>query len=93
MNPSTAGADHAGGSEETPIERTREVGGGRAPRRAEYRGAKAGAATVPVRPARTLEDWLAIPAHDAQGRCFCGPAGCALEVRRALIDLVSGARS
>jgi len=92
MNPITEGADHARGSEGTPIERTREVGGGREPV-AENRQAKAGAVAVPVRPARTLEDWLSIPAHDAQGRCFCGPAGCALEVRRALIDLVSGARS
>lgn len=92
MNPITEGADHARGSEGTPIERTRKVGGGRESV-AENRQAKAGAVAVPVRPARTLEDWLSIPAHDAQGRCFCGPAGCALEVRRALIDLVSGARS
>lgn len=32
-----------------------------------------------VRPARTVDDWLDIPAHDAEGRCHCGPAGCALD--------------
>lgn len=82
MNPSELAAGHGARSEGTPTERTSEAGGGRRAGRPEYRGAKAGAATVPP-PARTLADWLAIPAHDAEGRCYCGPAGCANDRSRS----------